>query len=164
MSPILVSRSPTESSSFIDQLKDPLFTIILETKPESIVLLRHPVSGRITLLLSRTNSSFIYYFAIDEGQSAKSPRELGKQNLAPNSNSWVAFTPSFLAPHPTDSTLMAIATSSVPHMKLIIVRLLFPEWESTSMQTDIEISGQSSMLGARALRAQVETRPKVSRR
>jgi hypothetical protein len=56
---------------------------------------------------------------------------LGKQNLAPHSNAWVAFTPSDVQLCPTDSSLVAVATSTMPHMKLLVVKLLIPTEESS---------------------------------
>jgi hypothetical protein len=52
--------------------------------------------------------------------------EAGKQNLAPQSNAWIAFSPSCLALSPHDPTVVAVALSTLPHMKVMIVRLLFP--------------------------------------
>ncbi|GAB7358319.1 hypothetical protein MBLNU230_g2392t1 [Neophaeotheca triangularis] len=105
------------------QLGTPTATITLPTKPESLLFLRHPEDNAPLLLLSRTDSSSIYYYT-----TTTTPKELGKQNLAPHSNAWVAFTPSALALHPTDPTLLAVATSSIPQMKLLITRLLIPPY------------------------------------
>ncbi|KIX01695.1 uncharacterized protein Z518_09421 [Rhinocladiella mackenziei CBS 650.93] len=117
-------------------LRDPIHTITLPTNPESMVLVRHPDTKELYLIVSRRDSTFLYYYGItsiaEESSSARSReiaysvQETGRQNLAPHSNAWVAFTPSFLAVCPTDSTLLAVATSHLPHMKLLIVRLLFP--------------------------------------
>lgn len=107
------------------QLGEPTATITLPTKPESLLFLRHPEDSAPLLLLSRTDSSSIYYYTTT---ATPPPRELGRQNLAPHSNAWVAFTPSALALHPTDPSLLAVATSSIPQMKLLIVRLLIPPY------------------------------------
>lgn len=109
---------------------EPVATISLPTKPESILFVRHPESGQPILLVSRTDSSFLFYYTV-----GASPRLLGKQNLAPHSNSWVAFTPSALALCPTDPNLLAVGTSTVPHMKLLIVRLLIPPYEHDESET-----------------------------
>ena len=111
-------------------------SIELPTNPECIYFIDHPEVSEPVLLLSRRDSTFLYYYAIlDDGLAASQTSEqtqpppmplLGRQNLAPHSNAWIAFTPSAFAFHPQDPSLLAVATSHVPHMKLIIVRLLLP--------------------------------------
>jgi WD40 repeat protein len=113
-------------SSTPPRLDEPFATIALPTKPESIVFLQHPDNGQPVLLISRTDSTCLYFYSIET-----QPRLLGQQNLAPHSNAWVAFTPSSIEPCPTDPTLIAVGTSSIPHMKLMIVRTLFPPWTET---------------------------------
>ena len=90
--------------------------------------------------MTRRESTYLYYYALPALETARqlrketangppSPAELvvlGKQNLSPHSNSWIAFSPSSVAVSPTDSSLLAVATSAVPHMKLIMVRILWP--------------------------------------
>jgi WD40 repeat protein len=117
------------------RLEEPFATIALPTKPESIVFLQHPDSRQPVLLLSRTDSTCIYYYSIEA-----QPRLLGQQNLAPHSNAWVAFTPSSIEPCPTDHTLIAVGTSSIPHMKLMIVRTLFPPWNEPP-PSEAEVQG-----------------------
>lgn len=104
-------------------LGDPIATINLPSKPESMLFLQHPESGQPVLLVSRTDSTHLYYYTTEA-----EPRLLGRQNLAPHSNAWVAFTPSALAICPVDSSLLACATSAVPSMKLLIARMLIPPW------------------------------------
>ncbi|EMC94443.1 hypothetical protein BAUCODRAFT_132353 [Baudoinia panamericana UAMH 10762] len=111
-------------------LGEPIATITLQTKPEAIALIQHPIARLPILLLSRTDSSFLYYYTCES-----EPRLLGRQNLAPHSNAWVAFTPSALALCPTDPTLLAVGTSSVPHMKLLLVRLLVPPYDQQPSDT-----------------------------
>jgi hypothetical protein len=134
---------PTSSSTPDLEIGEPTATISLPTKPESMVFVRHPDTSQPVLLVTRTDSTFIYYYTVTED----SPRLLGKQNLAPHSNAWVAFTPSSMDLCPTDSTLLAIGTSSVPHMKLLIVRLLFPPWNAA-----LETSPQSTEIPTQSLR------------
>lgn len=117
-------------------LRDPIHTIPLPSNPESMVLVQHPDTLDLYLVVSRRDSTFLYYYCItptsDEASSGRSSeitysvQESGRQNLSPHSNAWIAFTPSCLAVCPTDPTLLAVATSHLPHMKLIVVRLLFP--------------------------------------
>lgn len=124
---INVYRLPHDSDAM--QLGDPTSSISLPSKPESIVFLQHPESAQPILIVSRTDSSFLYYYTIESN-----PRLLGRQNLAPHSNAWVAFTPSALALHPFDNSLLAVGTSTVPHMKLLIVRLLIPPYEAVIVE------------------------------
>ena len=108
-------------------LHDPIYSISTSTVPESMVLIHHPDTHDLYLVFSRRDSTFLYYYRISptspESSSSRnsdinySVHESGRQNLAPHSNAWVAFTPSCLAPCPTDPTLLAVATSHCPHMK-----------------------------------------------
>lgn len=104
-------------------LGEPTATIILPTKPEAMLFVQHPETSQPVMLISRTDSTFLYYYTTDA-----QPRLIGRQNLAPHSNAWVAFTPSALAICPTDPSLLAVGTSTIPHMKLLVVRLLTPPY------------------------------------
>lgn len=106
-------------------------TIALESNPESLLFTTHRDTNEPILILSRHDSTRLYFYAISpstEGLTnpTQSPLLLGTQNLAPHSSAWASFTPASLALHPHDPTLIAIATSHTPHMKLIIAHLLFP--------------------------------------
>ena len=103
-------------------IKAPPQNIILESDPESLVFVEHPDTHQLHLIISRRDSSFLYYYVLEDSKF----QPAGRQNLAPHSNAWVAFTPSALSLHPSDRTLLAVGTSHLPHMKVIIVRLLFP--------------------------------------
>ncbi|KIW65201.1 hypothetical protein PV04_07480 [Phialophora macrospora] len=129
-------------------LRDPIHTISMPTVPESMVLVQHPHTHDLYLIVSRRDSTFLHYYCITptspESSSARSTeatysvQETGRQNLAPHSNAWIAFTPSCLASCPTDPTLLAVATSHLPHMKLLIVRLLFPTGSYTPSNSSAE--------------------------
>jgi WD40 repeat protein len=106
-------------------------SITLQTKPEAMICFKHPESSQPVLIISRTDSNHLLYYSTEP-----EPRLLGKQNLAPHSNAWVAFTPSALALCPTDPTLIAVGTSTVPHMKLLLVRLLVPPYEQEADASD----------------------------
>ena len=126
----------------------PSASVTLPTNPESLLFVDHPELTQPVLLLSRRDSTFLYYYAIPDNiadsnldkddpfdvESVPKLSLLGRQNLAPHSNAWIAFTPSAFALHPTDPSIIAVATSHVPHMKLIIVRLLLPP--SNSLASD----------------------------
>ncbi|KZF25014.1 hypothetical protein L228DRAFT_258495 [Xylona heveae TC161] len=127
----------------------------LQSNPEHVQFIHHHDSPDPILLVSRRDSTFLYYYAIpSEGMTAE-PAELvllGKQNLAPHSNAWVAFTPSSVAVCPTDSALVAVGTSSVPHMKLIIARLLLPQFpEASTAATDADQPAQYQSHAAQAM-------------
>ncbi|KAL2007923.1 hypothetical protein VTN00DRAFT_7905 [Thermoascus crustaceus] len=120
---------------------DPVASIRLATNPESILFVRSTEeSGDLMLLASRRDSTFLYFYDLEppstaaglEGNKPHECRLLGKQNLAPHSQAWVTFSPSCLALSPHDPGLLAVATSTLPHMKVMIVRLLFPSKESIS--------------------------------
>ncbi|KAJ9370099.1 hypothetical protein DTO282E5_5159 [Paecilomyces variotii] len=122
---------------------EPRANIQLSTNPESILFVRHTETGELILLASRRDSTYLYYYDVssepstavesgEEGDKPYEPRLLGKQNLAPHSNAWVAFSPSYLALSPHDPGLLAVATSTLPHMKVMIVRLLFPSPDARS--------------------------------
>lgn len=116
-------------------LPPPFHTITLPSDPESMVFVMNPDTNKLYLIVSRRDSSFLHYYRIEfeetSSSDAMSVTAAGRQNLAPHSNAWVAFTPSALALHPSDPTLLAIATSHLPHLKVILVRLLFPDTPST---------------------------------
>lgn len=117
----------------------PIASLTLPTNPEAVLFVQNSEFAEPVLIVSRRDSTSLYYYSLPSRPDthASSTIEaqlqlLGAQNLAPHSNAWVAFSPSFLALCPTDPTLVAVATSAVPHMKLIIVRLLLPPPSSPS--------------------------------
>ena len=121
---------------------EPVAYINLATNPESMLFVRHVDLERAVLLVSRRDSTHLYYYQVDNiltNPTTTTPKEcklLGKQNLAPHSNAWVTFSPSGLALSPHDPGLLAVATSSLPHMKVVIVRLLFPPAESFEIDSN----------------------------
>ena len=125
-------------------MDEPVTYINLATNPESMLFVRHVDLERVVLLVSRRDSTHLYYYQVDNistsptttSTTPKECRLLGKQNLAPHSNAWVTFSPSGLALSPHDPGLLAVATSSLPHMKVIIVRLLFPPAESFEIDSN----------------------------
>lgn len=109
----------------------PVASLTTATNPETLLFVEHPQSSIPVLLLTRRDSTFLYYYALpplslNSEQPPATLQLLGKQNLAPHSNAWIAFSPSAVAVCPTDPSMVAVATSTVPHMKLLIVRLLLP--------------------------------------
>ncbi|KAJ5573407.1 uncharacterized protein N7459_007834 [Penicillium hispanicum] len=140
-----IEISSEEPGSPTPVIGEPVARIKTNTNPESLLFVRNIDSGELLLLVSRRDSSYIYYYKVESridyrpGQDEHSTmtqhaipecRLLGKQNLAPHSNAWVAFSPAHMALSPHDPGLLAVATSTLPHMKVIIVRLLFPTTKS----------------------------------
>lgn len=124
------------------KLLDPVATVELPSNPESLLFVRCPDSDQIYLLLSRRDSTFIYYYRPD---SRRTELELvGRQNLAPHAISWVTFTPSEIRLCPLDPSRVAVATSSIPHMKLLIVRLLFPAHGLLAMSSEAAVERPTS--------------------
>ena len=108
---------------------DPVGFLTLQTIPETITFIKRPDTRDPLLLVTRRDSTSLYFYALPDSNSPPPALELcllGSQNLAPHSNAWIAFSPSSVAVCPTNPNLLAVATSALPHMKLIIVRLLFP--------------------------------------
>lgn len=115
-------------------MQNPIAHIELATNPEDIVLTQDPDSGRTHLLVTRRDSTCIYFYDIShlqtQGIESTSISATGQQNLAPHSSAWIAFTPAAMALNPTDRSRVAIAASTVPHMRVLVVRLLFPSEKS----------------------------------
>ncbi|KAL9107886.1 MAG: hypothetical protein Q9227_007304 [Pyrenula ochraceoflavens] len=128
-------------------------TLSFPTNPESILFTVHPDTGHLMLVVSRQDSTHLYFYWVagpTSGHEGYVCKETGKQNLAPHSNAWVAFTPSCLALCPTDKTLVAVATNQTPHLKLIIVRLLFPD-STAEMMPNAQITQASQARQALAI-------------
>lgn len=119
------------------KLGEPFAAMTLPSIPETLLFVRSPDTSRPVLLLTRRDSAFLYYYAVPSPTVESTEITLlGRQNLAPHSNAWVAFTPSDVQVSPVDDLLAAVATSSIPHMKLLIVRLLIPPEQVSSDITD----------------------------
>ena len=128
---VYVLKSCRDSSHMC--IGPPVAVIHLPTNPQAILFVKDPNDAAPILLATRRDSTLLLYYSLssvslsDPSMSSLVELELlGVQNLAPHSNAWIAFSPSSVALCPTDSSVLAVATSSVPHMKLIIVRMLLP--------------------------------------
>ncbi|KAF2476393.1 WD40 repeat-like protein [Lindgomyces ingoldianus] len=111
----------------IAKIGEPVATLGLTSIPETILFIESSMVSSPILLLSRRDSTFLYYYSVPPlGVATSEITLLGKQNLAPLSNAWVAFSPSDVQLCPSDPSLVAVATSTTPHMKLLLVRLLVP--------------------------------------
>lgn len=62
------------------RLEDPIATINLQTNPEALLFVKHPDDGRPVLIVTRKDSTHLYYHSTEEGAPL-----LGKQNIAPRS-------------------------------------------------------------------------------
>ena len=123
----LENCEPQNASS----LGTPVASITLLTNPETATFVKNPDTDTPILLITRRDSTALYYYALPSYQGPSNthsgPGELqllGLQNLAPHSNSWIAFSLSSDSHCTPDPTPRAVASSSVPYMKRIIVRLL----------------------------------------
>lgn len=150
-----------EENASSPTLGEPVARIKTTTNPESILFVPNVDTGEILLLVSRRDSSHIYYYEVESvlkdigNQNQNECRLLGRQNLAPHSNTWVAFSPVHMSLSPHDPGLLAVATSTLPHLKVIIVRLLFPSAEpkdeSHAPTSDVAVTQASQELEALAL-------------
>jgi hypothetical protein len=151
---------------------EPFHTVSLPTVPESILFVKHPDTGNNFLIISRRDSSFLYYYEIvpdevttaldSDGRVTPAILYRGRQNLAPNSTAWVSFTPSCLRSHPSDPTFLAIATSHLPHMKLIVVRLLFPVQSNYASTSATTINPAASLITSDSIQTLVPTNPRLT--
>ena len=130
---ILLYQLRNRPDSTMLAMGPPVALVSMPTNPEAMVFIKDSDNLAPILVATRRDSTSLHYYSLRPvdiaAPSPASPVELdllGTQNLAPHSNAWIAFTPSAIALCPTDPNLLAVATSSVPHMKLMIVRLLVP--------------------------------------
>ena len=125
----------------------PVAVIHLPTNPQAILFVEDPNDAAPILIATRRDSTLLLFFSLSSvgliDSSVNSPVELellGVQNLAPHSNTWIAFSPASMALCPTDSSVLAVVTSSVPHMKLIIVRMLLPASGTRSSNSSLALT------------------------
>ncbi|KAF1942163.1 hypothetical protein EJ02DRAFT_180940 [Clathrospora elynae] len=134
------------------QLGDPIATLALPSIPETTVFITLPGDETPVLIVARRDSTFLHYYAVSSPESPAFVL-LSKQNLAPHSNAWVAFTPSDIQICPTNPRLAAIATSSTPHMKLLIVKLLLPPTRSPILDIEPSLGPDGTVTQASQARA-----------
>ncbi|CAG5179313.1 uncharacterized protein ALTATR162_LOCUS9140 [Alternaria atra] len=136
------------------RLGDPVATLSLPSIPESTLFVTLPGDQTPVLVVARRDSTFLHYYAVPSPESPAFTL-IGKQNLAPHSNAWVAFTPSDIQVCPTNPYLVAIATSSTPHMKLLIVKLLLPPTRSSVSDTQTSLEPDGPVTQASQARAEL---------
>jgi WD40 repeat protein len=134
------------------ELPEPATTLMLDSLPEDLLFKRHPTTQQLYLILSRRDSTYLYYYSVEWdgtsiGVGSIELKLQGKQNLAPYATSWNTFSAACLATCPSDPNLLAVATSSVPHMKVLLVRLLYPitEPENYSVENEEAVSARDSL-------------------
>jgi WD40 repeat protein len=137
------------------QLGEPIATLALTSIPETLLFVKSPEDGTPILLVARRDSTYMYYYSVP-GPHSQDMTLLGKQNLAPHSNAWVAFTPADIQICPTDPALVAIATSTTPHMKLLIVKLLLPPTQPTTLDTANGLDSDGPLTVTQASQARAE--------
>lgn len=143
----------------VESLDPPVSSLTLPKNPETITFVKHPDSETPLLLVTRRDSTLLSYYELRARDESSDPpcmelelHLIGTQNLAPHSNAWTPFSPSSIALCPTDPALLAVATSSLPHMKLILVRLLFPSL------TDSATAGTTPATQAEQMRQDIAVR------
>lgn len=72
------------ASGQFSSLGTPVAVTTMSTNPETITFVEHPDSDRPILLVTRRDSTSLYYYSLKL-------KLLGSQNLAPHSNSWQTF-------------------------------------------------------------------------
>jgi WD40 repeat protein len=137
---ILYCLNIPEGDASTLKIGEPFARIKIESNPQSLLFVPHVDTNELSLLVSREDSPQIYYYEVKatnepdsegdgDGEPVMSPRGaplVGQQSLAPRSNSWGAFSPAHMVLSPHDPSLLAVATTSSLHLKVMIVRLLFP--------------------------------------
>jgi WD40 repeat protein len=136
------------------RLGEPCAVLSLPSIPEALVFITSPDDGTPILVVARRDSTFLHYYAASNSAS-EALTFLGKQSLAPHSNAWIAFTPSDIQICPTDASLVAVATSTTPHMKLLIVKLLLPRTQSSLLDATPDLGPNGTMTQASQARAEL---------
>jgi WD40 repeat protein len=117
-------------------LGEPAAQLTLPSIPETLAFVTSPEDGTPLLLLTRRDSTFLFFYTLPS-LDVPALELLGRQNLAPHSNAWISFTPSDVQISPTDPSLVAVATSTTPHMKLLVVKLLIPTKTSSLLAASL---------------------------
>ncbi|ETN36944.1 uncharacterized protein HMPREF1541_07931 [Cyphellophora europaea CBS 101466] len=121
---------------------------------QSLIFARHPDTSALYLIYTARDSIYLHYVLLTPNPATNDSHEAtstpytatpaGRQSLAPQQHAtWTSFTPSWIEACPTDPTLLAIATSHTPSMKLILARLLFPSATSTSTSNTSSLHPQT---------------------
>jgi hypothetical protein len=136
------------------QLGQPSARLTLPTIPETLVFIASPDDGSPLLVVTRRDSTFLHFYAVPSSDSPDLTF-LGRQNLAPHSTAWIAYTPSDVQVCPTDPSLVAVATSTTPHMKLLILKLLVPTKQSSLLAATLVPGPDGTVTQASQARAEL---------
>ncbi|KAL7269612.1 hypothetical protein RUND412_007715 [Rhizina undulata] len=111
--------SPSEEDEESPALSESVGKLELITAPEAIMFTTVDTADgkKDALIVSRRDSTFLYYHLLAPGLPLHT-----KYNLSPDANTWSIYHAMSLAPHPNNPDLIAVATSSVPHMKFLLVK------------------------------------------
>ena len=134
---VYLLKNSTHSNSM--SLGSPVGIIAVPTNPEDILFIECSDYPYPILVATRRDSTSQHYYSLGGvelaaplNNSPSKPDLIGTQNLAPHSNCWISFSPSSVSICPTDSSLLAVSTSSIPHMRVMIVRIILPAPEASS--------------------------------
>lgn len=127
-------------SSLPPSFSETFITVTTPHNVQSLLFARHPDTNELHLVYTIRDSIHLHYLRLTQNTSrtTQDPNPYiatpaGRQSLAPQQHSrWTSFTPAWLEASPVDPTLIAVATSHTPSMKLIITRLLFPTLNSST--------------------------------
>ncbi|MCJ1352493.1 MAG: hypothetical protein MMC33_002477 [Icmadophila ericetorum] len=146
-------------------LGPPVSSLAPLSNPEALLFLSYPETDALFLLVTRRDSTIFYYYGVPHVENLEMLTSrastialplLGTQDLAPHANAWVAFSPSSISICPKDPNLLAIATSALPDMKLIIVRMLLPLHRSSSEVSTVPATAASQARAALATKDREE--------
>jgi WD40 repeat protein len=90
--------------------------LALATPPEALAVVTLPSNGERAIVFSRRDSTVLHYHLLLPGLP-----EHSKRNLSAADSGWISYHPMSIAIHPSNPSLLAVTTSSVPHMKFLIV-------------------------------------------
>jgi WD40 repeat protein len=133
-------------------LGEPTAVLTLPSIPETLAFISSPENGTPLLVVGRRDSTFLHFYTLSS--DGADLELLGKQNLAPHSNAWISFSPSDIQVCPTDPSIVAVATSTTPHMKLLIVKLLIPTEQSSLLDAN-HLPGSGATTQASQARAEL---------
>ena len=91
--------------------------LTLPTPPEAIAIVTLPRDIGRAIVFSRRDSTALYYHLLSPTLPPHSVHSLSA------TNSWISYHAMCISVHPSNPTLLAIATSSVPHMKFMLVEV-----------------------------------------
>ncbi|KAI5845297.1 quinon protein alcohol dehydrogenase-like superfamily [Morchella snyderi] len=95
----------------------PLGTLTLPTPPEALAIIAPPGTPTPVLVFSRRASTSLYHHRL----ARHLPHHATHNLAAAAATSWASFHAMHVAAHPSDASLLAVATSHAPAMKVMLV-------------------------------------------